>query len=284
MRIMILAAALCFGLSTVSQAQVYPEPSSATVNDSANMIDSITENRLEERLAKLRDDTGVEMTILTLSSVRFYAEDTPVSDYAGALFDSWGIGDAETNDGILMLVFRDDRELNIKLGQAYGTEWDDNVQTVVDNAIIPQFREGAYAAGIEAGAEGLITEVVMPFRAPPPAATGNTPPAEKSNTIWYILGAIGAAIAALVVRGRKKAAAFAATPCPNCGKPGLTKERVVLEEPTLEAEGHGENRVVCPSCGHVTATAFTLSKLKPEAPEKTFGGGKSDGGGAGGKW
>ena len=114
--------------------------------------------------------------------------------------------------------------------------------------------------------------------APRPASDG-----EGGNGLWYLLGGIGAVIAGLIGWGRVKAARLAATPCSSCGKTELSRERVVLNDATLEEEGDGEIRTICGACGHTTAEPFTISKKSPPK-EDSFDGGKSDGGGASGKW
>lgn len=96
--------------------------------------------------------------------------------------------------------------------------------------------------------------------------------------LWYVLGGVGAAVLALFGLNRRNAAKLAVQPCSACGETGLQKTRVVLREPTFENTGMGETRITCPSCGHVDATPYTISKRTPE------GGGKSEGGGATGKW
>ena len=92
------------------------------------------------------------------------------------------------------------------------------------------------------------------------------------------------AIGGIIGLNKRAKAKLAATPCPNCGKTGtLSKESVTLTAATLDAPGEGERRTICAACGHVEAAPYTIAQLKPdEKPE--FSGGKSEGGGATGKW
>lgn len=263
-----------------ASAQVFPDNHTTTVNDFADMLDGETEARLTDQLDALAAETGVELTIATLSSVRFYANDLSIEAYARQLFDSWQVGDAEANDGILLMVFRDDRELWIELGAGYGAGYDSAVQGVIDREILPAFRQDNFPAGIEAGATGLIEHVVTPYR------TGGSTPSETAGDgggigIGAILAAIVAAIAGLIGWSKYKRAT---RKCASCGKTGLTFENVVLKEATEAATGAGERRVTCPHCGHMETESYTIAKKTAEKDEKEFGGGKSGGGGAGGKW
>ena len=277
MRSTILAIGAAAFFAMPATAQVFPDPTSTSVNDSANMIDAETEARLVDALEDLERRSGTEMTIATLSSVQFYANDTEVADYTTQLFNYWGVGDPDEGDGILMLIFLDDNELRLELGTGYGDSYTAEARDVVNDVILPAFRDGDFSKGIEAGTTATIDTIALPFKGMGTAAPA--PSGKGGNALWYILGGIGAAIAGLVGLNRRRAA----TPCPSCGNTGLTKAYTVLTEATLEAEGSAETRTTCPHCGWSEAEPRTLSKLKPdEKPE--FSGGKADGKGATGKW
>ncbi len=268
-------------MATAGYTQTYPTRTDPGVNDFADIIDSITENRIADKLAMIATDHDTEIVIVTLSSLRFYAEDSTIESYGENLFNTWGIGDSERNDGILLIVFRDDRELRIQIGAGYDGAMQGRIDAVLQSDVLPFFRDDQFAAGLEAGVDGLLTRVIDP-----PAQNTNPPASDtnggsSSNTLYYILGGIAAAIAGLVGLNRRNAAKFAARPCSSCGKPGLQKSRVVLREATLDMEGAGETRITCPSCGHVETTPYTISKLRPKEPT---GGGQSDGKGATGKF
>ncbi len=269
-------------IATTAHAQTYPERTDPGVNDFANIINSLTEARIATLLADIATQHDTEVAVVTLSSLRFYANDSTIEAYSTELFNQWGLGDDETNKGILLLVFRDDREVRIEVGSGYDGSINGQLDLVVSNDMLPHFRDADYSEGIEYGVDGLLSRVINAPATPAAPATPTPEGGESGgNTIYYVLGAIGAAIAGLFGLSRRNAAKFAAQPCTNCGKAGLEKTREVLREPSLKKDGAGETRITCPSCGHVDATPFTISKLKPKEPEV---GGKSDGDGATGKW
>jgi uncharacterized protein len=178
------------------------------------------------------------------------------------------------------LVFRDDRQPRITLGSGYDAAAKDTARAIVSDTILPAMRCGDASAAIESGVAAIVARIVMPARGPdtaPPLASDC-----GGNALWWIGGVVIAAIAGLVGLNRRAAATLRATPCPACGKTGLSKSSVTLQEATETTPGKGETRTTCAACGHVTAVTYVMSaRAKPAA---AAGGGQSGGDGASGKW
>lgn len=276
----ILAIIAAVFLANVASAQKFPTRSDTNVTDSANLIDPETETRIVAKLADYADDHDTEVAIVTLSSLRFYDADSTIEAYSTAMFNAYGIGDADANNGILFMVFRDDQELRVEVGLGYDDAAKAEINAIMADVILPQFSNDNYAAGLEAGVNALLLRVIDPPVTPSAVRTGDAKE-NSGNTLYYVLAAVVAAVGGLIGLNRRNAAKFAAQPCSNCGKTGLVKSREVLRDATLEQEGAGETRITCPSCGHVDATPYTISKLKSDEPK---GGGQSKGDGATGKW
>ncbi|WP_165352778.1 TPM domain-containing protein [Loktanella sp. IMCC34160] len=272
-------------LPFMAQAQLFPDPDSTTVNDFSGLIDDETTVRLVETLTKLEAETGVELTVVTLSSLAYYAEDMTVEEYARALFDHWGVGKAATNDGILMMVFRDDRELWIELGLGYDNNWNYEAQGTVNTDILPQFRDGNYSAGIEAGVEGLIRRIVTPFK-----AGADAPERSGGGTNGFAILAAFLGIPIALVAGGFGFAAWRRRnqPCESCGQKGLNRQKEVLTKATRGRKGEGRLTLTCPHCGHVATSTYAIAALSTSSNSSSsggsFGGGSSGGGGAGGSW
>ncbi|MEL6486322.1 MAG: TPM domain-containing protein, partial [Pseudomonadota bacterium] len=86
-----------------------------------------------------------------------------IAAYSLDLANSWGIGSEERDDGLLLLVAPNERQVRIEVG--YGLEAsvkDEEAAEIIANQIIPHFRESDYEGGIEAGVGALIDEVT-PF-------------------------------------------------------------------------------------------------------------------------
>lgn len=132
-------------------AQTYPDYTTTYVNDFAGLLGPASETRITDMLKSVRDDRGVEMTVVTINSRLDYGDSPSMEAFATGLFNAWGIGDAARNDGILILVIYSDREMRIELGAGYPPSFDDRVKRVIDHHFIPWFKTGDYENGIEAG-------------------------------------------------------------------------------------------------------------------------------------
>ncbi len=104
-----LAAALICAAAVV--VEPYPQPQSVLVNDLAEVLPPEVEAWIAASLQGLRDETGIEVTVLTIASRADHDPSASVQAFATATFNAWGVGAQARNDGILVLVVRDDREI-----------------------------------------------------------------------------------------------------------------------------------------------------------------------------
>jgi uncharacterized protein len=132
-------------------AQTYPDYTSTYVNDFAGLLGPESEARITDMLKQVRDERGVEITVATINGLSKYGEGLTIESFATGLFNTWGVGDAVRNDGILVLVSFSDREMRVELGRGYPASFDDRVKRVIDHHFIPWFKSGDYENGIEAG-------------------------------------------------------------------------------------------------------------------------------------
>jgi uncharacterized protein len=281
----LIAALLLVLTATWAQAQVFPSENGTPIIDDAELLSAEQEQRLVGDLQRIKDQTGAEVWVVTLLSTSLYTGGEEVADYARMLFAELGLTEVPGGKSALLLVFLEDRELRIEVGAAYSA---DTAAGIVDDLILPQFRDEIYAGGIEAGVQGMIGQLVsaVPAAAEPVAEPASAPAADAGgNGLYWILGAIAAGIAGIVALVKRNAAKMAAEPCPSCGKTGLVRETVTLAEATEKAAGRGERRVTCPHCGHRTATAFVIAQKDRAAPDKGAKAPKEKGGGgASGSW
>jgi len=262
---------------TLLWAQSFPDYESTTVNDFAGLLTPDAEERLDAQLAQLRSETGVEMTVVTLSRQEIFAPDISFEAFATGLFDAWGIGDAARNDGVLVLVMHADRVMRIELGKAYGRSWDKAAARVIDDTMLPAFREDRYEAGIEAGVTDAIERIVTPYLAGQEAPQGGT--SEGSPWTWLIVLIPGLGFLALIFKDRL----VRLRKCPECGKRALNRTREVIRQATKTQTGDGEVTTRCTLCHYHHVAPYTISK-RSSSSSSSFGGGRSGGGGASGKW
>jgi uncharacterized protein len=152
-------------LPFATSAQNWPDYENTYINDYADIIEDGAEERITIALTALREETGVEATVLTLYTRWGYEDTDSLEDFATGLFNNWGIGDAERNDGILIMVLSIDREMRIELGSGYGTAFNGEAQDIVDQLFLPAFRAGNYSDGIEAGTSAVIERIAKAHHA-----------------------------------------------------------------------------------------------------------------------
>jgi uncharacterized protein len=265
------------GVALPATAQTFPDYTSTTVNDFADLLPDEDERALAQRLARLERDTGVELTVVTLPTQATFAPDMTLEAYATALFDHWGVGKAETNDGVMILVCRDDRAMRLELGAAYGRDWDRTAQDVVERNFLNAFATGNYTRGLVSGTEATIERIVMPFR------EGAAPPSGSGGPFdWLIMAGFG------VVASWPWRATGSATRWRACGLPQL---RALWPEPEArdtdprhpDQHRRGRTDQALRLLRFEDRTSFHIPRRRSSSGG-SFGGGRSGGGGASGRW
>ena len=137
----------------------YPQPDNGYVTDLAGLLSADEEEQIETWLWQVEYRTQVEIIVMTINSIYDYpgTDNSTIETFATGLFNTYGIGNLPKNDGILLLVARDDRKVRIELGAYYGHQRDADAQRIIDNEILPAFRRGAYATGIRDGTKAIIS-------------------------------------------------------------------------------------------------------------------------------
>ncbi len=119
------------------------------VNDYADILDASAERQLEETLAAFARETSTQVVIVTVSSLDGY----PIGDFAVELGHSWGVGQRDNDNGIVIAVKppSGDERGEAFIATGYGLEGsvpDAIARRIVDNEMIPQFKNGDYHAGL----------------------------------------------------------------------------------------------------------------------------------------
>ena len=127
---------------------------SGRVVDQSNIISSETRNAIEPKLSSLEAQSGIQLVVATVNSL----EGLDIESYANQLFRSWKLGEKTKNNGVLLLVARNERRVRIEVG--YGLEWtltDALSKVIIANAIAPRFKAGDFNGGIARGVDDIIT-------------------------------------------------------------------------------------------------------------------------------
>jgi uncharacterized protein len=148
----LLALALLPVLPARAAEPVFPALSGRVV-DAANLLDAGTRERLTAKSAELETKTGRQLVVVTLPSLQGYE----IEELGYRLGRSWGIGEKDKNTGALLIVAPNERRVRIEAG--YGVEGlltDAVSRLIIENAILPRFRAGDFAGGIERGADDIV--------------------------------------------------------------------------------------------------------------------------------
>ncbi|MDR1741461.1 MAG: TPM domain-containing protein, partial [Synergistaceae bacterium] len=87
---------------------------------------------------------------------------TDFEAFATALFNEWGVGRAEKNDGIMFLLSVKERSARIELGSGYPLRFDSVMQGIMDDTMIPYFKGGKYSEGLLEGVKAVIASITNP--------------------------------------------------------------------------------------------------------------------------
>ena len=129
------------------------------VVDTADIIPADVEAQLTAKLEALETQSQRQLVVTTVPSLQGY----DISDYGYQLGREWGLGDAQRNDGALLIVAPNERKVRIEVG--YGLEGyltDALSALIIQNEILPAFRDGDMPGGVVAGTDAIISQLVLP--------------------------------------------------------------------------------------------------------------------------
>src|ERR1051326_3666161 len=155
-----IAAALLSVLCWRAPAAAAPQFPALTgrVVDAANILSATTKSDLDGKLAALEAKTSRQLVVVTIPSLGGY----DIADYGYQLGRVWGIGQAKLNNGVLLIVAPTEHRVRIEVG--YGLEpilTDALSEIIIQNQILPSFRQGEFNAGVEKGADALIQQLSL---------------------------------------------------------------------------------------------------------------------------
>jgi len=140
-----IAFVLAFFISNAAHAYYSPGQPTGFVNDYAGLMSESSRAALENNLSEFQKSTTTEISVVTVTSLQ---EDT-IENFAVKLFEEWGIGRADVDNGVLFLIAKDDRQFRIEVG--YGLEGaltDIQSRRILDDVARPKFQAGDYDGGI----------------------------------------------------------------------------------------------------------------------------------------
>ncbi len=158
---------------------------SGRVNDYANIIPDDREAAIAAKLEAFEGETGAQIAVLTIDSL----EGDSLEDFSLRVAETWGLGRAEQDDGLLLLVAKNDRKMRIEVG--YGLEGrltDLQAGRILNNVLRPAFRQGDFGGGIEAGVDAILGTLSGEGEAIPEAAASPQQQIPLPLRIAFFLG------------------------------------------------------------------------------------------------
>lgn len=154
----------CIFMATTVSAVTFPDSPKPFryVNDYTNTLSEKQLGVLEAKLAAYGKETSSQIAVVIVPTTGEYE----ISQYAFELGDKWGIGRKNLNNGVLLLIAKEDRKLFIAVGQGLqGVLTDALASQIIRNQIRPYFRNEQYAQGIDNGLDYIIAATKGEFAA-----------------------------------------------------------------------------------------------------------------------
>lgn len=165
----LFAAVLVSCIPLAAGAYYNPGEPSGFVNDFADIIPAESEQQLENRLQQFQNETTNEIAVVTIERL----DGDTIDNFAVRLFEEWGIGTSENDNGVLLLVAKQDKKMRIEVG--YGLEGaltDAESGAIIRSVLRPAFQNGRYADGIAQAVDAMMAATQGEYDAP--AASANT--------------------------------------------------------------------------------------------------------------
>lgn len=150
---------VCMLLTQIGFAQftIPPKPSFQTsIYDYANLLSASEKTQLETKLIQYSDSTSTQIVIVTIDDLKGEAVGVLATNWA----QTWGIGQKVEDNGVFILVSKNDKKVSIRPG--YGVE--DRLIAgicgeIIRNVIVPEFKAGSYYNGLDKGTSAIIDVV-----------------------------------------------------------------------------------------------------------------------------
>jgi uncharacterized protein len=160
-------------------AFVSPGKPTGFVSDFAGVLNAADKQSIEAKALALQRETGFQVAVATVPSL---GDDT-IEEYAVKLFEAWGIGNAKTDTGLLLLVAPNEHKVKIETGYgAEGAVTDIQAAHIIDEILLPAFKQGNYGAGIS-GAMDAFGAIIT--NSPEAAQYSAAYPSGSSNTAGF---------------------------------------------------------------------------------------------------
>lgn len=182
-------------LNTTAQKDIPTKPSLETsVYDYAGILTTAQFKALERKLIQYNDSTSTQIVVATVNTIH----GKNIALYATEWAHKWGFGDKNKDNGVFVLIAKDDHKLTIRSG--YGVEHlltDAFSRRIIEQVIKPEFKQGKYYKGLDKGTTYIIRTLNGEFKGTPQHKT-------KSDGIPFVFIIFLIIILIIILSNRNK--------------------------------------------------------------------------------
>ena len=164
-RLPVLALLLC--AAAVAQAALpIPKAPGGRINDYAGVLSAEDRARLEDKLRAREQGSSNQVVVAIFRSL----QGESLEDYSIRLAQAWRIGQKGLDNGVIFLVFTEDRKMRLEVGYGLESKLTDAISSqILRQAVAPRFREGKIADGIAAGLDAIDQAIAGTYKGAAPA-------------------------------------------------------------------------------------------------------------------
>ncbi|HSE96505.1 MAG TPA: TPM domain-containing protein, partial [Methylomirabilota bacterium] len=180
-----------------------PPPPDRRINDYAGALSAAEREALERKLVAAEGATRNQVVVATFRSL----EGESLEDYSIRLAQAWRVGQKGLDNGVIFLVFVDDRRMRLEVG--YGLEptlTDAIASSILRDVVAPRFREGRLADGISAGLDAILQAIAGEYRLPAGTTRQRqgSPPYEVAVATFVAMIIVGFVIVGILREARAR--------------------------------------------------------------------------------
>lgn len=149
----LLSVGACVLALQVSAAEVMPPKPSRFFNDYAGVVPQNVAQRLNEQFAQYERDSSNQLLVAIFQKMQ---TDSSIEDYATRIYESWGVGTRDKDNGAVLFVFLQDRKMRIQTGYGLEASLTDAESFRIIEGMKPYFRASDYAGGFTFAVSAMI--------------------------------------------------------------------------------------------------------------------------------
>jgi uncharacterized protein len=140
-----------------------PAPPTRRISDYAGALGADAVDRLEQKLLAAEKQSSNQIVVALFRSL----EGESLEDYSIRLARAWRVGQKGLDNGVVFLVFLDDRKMRLEVGYGLEASLTDAIAgSIIRDVVAPRFREGRLADGLEAGLDAIGRAIAGTYQAP----------------------------------------------------------------------------------------------------------------------